>query len=241
MSGNKKSVGSSKSRFSAQPPKTVEKVATPSSETIKAVAPVSREVIAESSKATAHVAPAVVAPIVVAPAVVAAVKVTDEQLKQWIASVRDISAESAQVAAKRLGDSGDRRAVEPLLAVVRNVDGYFHSGVRAAAAEALARLGDRSAVDALIGAIGDPMAEASAEAVRALATLGDARAVGPLLEVVRNVNGYYLPVVRRAAVLALAHLGGAESRAVLAETAANGQEDPAVRDAALKSTSRTSN
>jgi len=243
MSGSKKTTGSSKSRFSTVPPKVAGKSSTPAtSETPKAIVPVTREVPAEQPKAAAPETVVASKPMAVAtPVAAAAPKVSQEQFNQWTASVRDVSAEVAQLAAKKLGESGDHRAVQTLISVVRNADGYFHSGVRAAAAEALGQLGDRSAVDALIGAIGDPMAEASAEAVRALATLNDQRAVSPLLDVVRNANGYYLPVVRRAAVLALARLGGREAQLVIAEAAANGQEDPAVRDAALKSTSRTSN
>ncbi len=243
MSGSKKSTGSSKSRFTAQPPKTADRSVTPAaSETPKVVKPVMSEVKETQPKATANIpAAAPAAHAVAAPAAAQIAKVSDSQLNQWIVSLRDISAESAQVAAKHLGESGDRRAVAPLIELVRNADGYFHSGVRAAAAEALARLGDRSAVDVLIGAIGDNMAEASAEAVRALATLADPKAIAPLIDVVRNTDGYYLPVVRRAAVAALAHLGGTEARTLVAHVAADVQEDAGVRDEASKSTSRTSN
>ena len=149
-----------------------------------------------------------------------------------IAGLRNPSADAACEAAAALGLAGDRSAVGPLAAVVENVDGYYHSVVRAAAAASLGQLRDPAAVPALIAGLRDPMAEASAEAVRALAALGDARAIAPLVAVVRNADGFFLPVVRRAAVLALVHLGGPEAVAMLRAVAANPHEDPSVRQAA---------
>lgn len=144
----------------------------------------------------------------------------------------DASAEAACEAAMAAGTAGDRSAVGPLAAAIENVDGYYHSIVRAAAAASLGQLGDAAAVPALVAGIGDPMAEASAEAVRALAAIGDRRAVPALVAAVRNADGYLLPVVRRAAVLALAKLGGPEATAMLQSVAANPHEDPVVRQAA---------
>ncbi|MDB5334114.1 MAG: lyase domain protein repeat-containing protein [Phycisphaerales bacterium] len=151
-----------------------------------------------------------------------------------IAALNDSDADVARDVAASLGLLGDRSAVGPLINTVENSNGYFHCVVRAAAASSLAQLGDVRAVDALVGAVNDPAAEASAEAVRALATLGDARAVEPLIEVVRNANGYFLPIVRRAAVLALAQLGGEQAAAELSAVASNSWEDPVIREAAEK-------
>ncbi|HEX8916025.1 MAG TPA: HEAT repeat domain-containing protein, partial [Humisphaera sp.] len=64
-------------------------------------------------------------------------------------------------------------------------------------------------------------------------TLGDRSAVPALVEVIRNRDGFFLPVVRRAAVLALVHLGGPAAIAMLEAVAANAEEDPVVRQAAV--------
>jgi len=161
--------------------------------------------------------------------------VDQARVSSLIAALRDSSADVAREAAISLGTCGDASAVEPLIAVLKNTDGYFHSVVRAGAAQSLGQLADRRAVEPLVGAIHDSMAEASAEAVRALAQLKDPRAIEPLVEVVRNSGGFFLPVVRRAAVLALAKLGGPAAAEELAAVAANSDEDPIIRKAAQDS------
>ncbi len=157
-----------------------------------------------------------------------------EGVQAQLQALRSSSADDAREAAMQLGCLGDAAAVEPLIEVLFNTDGYFHSVVRAAAAESLARLGDVRAVDALIFAVRDPMAEASAEAVRALANLKDPRAISPLIDVVRNSWGFFLPIVRRAAVLALAKIGGSDAVAELHAVAADQTEDAVVRQAAIE-------
>jgi HEAT repeat protein len=151
-----------------------------------------------------------------------------------IAALRDIDADVARDAAGALGTLRDPSAVEPLIDVLNNANGYFHSVVRAAAALSLAQLGDARAIDALVNSINDPIAEASAEAIRALGTLANGRAVNPLIDVVRNSNGYFAPIARRAAVLALAQLGGEQAIAELRAVAANTWEDTVVREEAEK-------
>ena len=83
-----------------------------------------------------------------------------------IAALQNSDADVARDAATSLGALGDRAAVEALIQVVSNADGYYHAVVRAAAAASLGRLGDRRAVDALLGAVNDSLAEPSAEAIR---------------------------------------------------------------------------
>lgn len=151
-----------------------------------------------------------------------------------ISALRDPSADVARDAAVALGRAGDTAAIEPLIAVIVNPDNYYHSVVRAAAAESLGMLGDPRAVEPLIVASRDTMAEASAEAVRALAILGDRRAVSPLIDIVRNSYGFFLPIVRRAAVLALAKLGGPEATAELKAVSMNTDEDQVIRQAATR-------
>ena len=201
---------------------------------------------AEAGKPAASTSPSIAsaAPVAVAvaaqPAVVTAVvavpkpAAVDNQvaIRAKVAELRSRSADVARDAAAALGDLGDVAAVEPLIEVISDSEGFFHSVVRAAAAESLGKLRDARATLPLIAAIDDSMVEASAESIRALAAIKDPRAVKPLLDVVRNVQGFFLPVARRAALLALAQLGGAEAIAELKAVAADAGEDPVLRDAA---------
>jgi HEAT repeat protein len=158
---------------------------------------------------------------------------------QLLAALRGSDADAARDAAASLGATGNASAVEPLIEVLNNSDGYFHSVVRAAAASSLAQLRDARAVEPLLNAIHDPMAETSAEAVRALATLGDRRAVAPLIDVLRNSDGFFLSIVRRAAVFALAKLGGEPALSELRAVASNDSEDSVIRQDARQATSQS--
>lgn len=155
-----------------------------------------------------------------------------------VVEMRGSDADAARDAAASLGTRGEAAAVTPLIEVLNNHDGFYHGVVRAAAAASLSQLGDARAVEALILAIHDPMAETSAEAVRALAVLGDKRAIAPLIEVVRNADGFFLPIVRRAAVIALAQLGGEQAIAALRVAASNDAEDMLIRQDAQQAMTR---
>jgi HEAT repeat protein len=150
-----------------------------------------------------------------------------------IAALSDPDADVANAAAHGLGVLGDPSAVEPLIVVLNNADGYFHEVVRTAGIASLGQLRDPRAVEPLQNAINDSMAETSAEAIHALAMLGDARGVASLLAVIRNADGFFLPTARRAAVVALAKLGGPQADCELKFVATNEFEDPAIRDAAI--------
>ena len=71
-------------------------------------------------------------------------------------------------AARALGELGDPRAVEPLVAMLQNKQHFV--------AEPLARLGDPRAVEPLIAALGE---DRYGGVARALGMLRDPRAVGP--------------------------------------------------------------
>jgi len=172
-------------------------------------------VTATTAPVAATPAPVVAAPVAVAPkapvvaanavanTVATAPRSADRDRSTVVALVtrlRDRDAEVARDAAATLGRlPADSQAVEALGDVLRNAEGYFHSVVRAAAAAALGSLGDRKAVDALIAATRDSMAETSEEAVKALGLLGDRRAIPALEQVVRNENGFFLENVRKSA------------------------------------------
>lgn len=121
-----------------------------------------------------------------------------------IKQLRDPVAEVARDAALALGELHDASAVDALCAVVVNRDNYFHSVVRSAAAGSLGKLKNGRALDALLTGLRDPIAEASQSAIRALGDLGDERAVAPLIAVLQNQDGYFLPAVRQAAQETLA-------------------------------------
>lgn len=149
-----------------------------------------------------------------------------------IAALRDPDANVAREAAASLGQLGDASAVEPLIAIVCDTDRYFHSVVRSAAAQSLGQLKDKRAIEPLIALVEDPSAELSTEAVRALASFDDPRVIATLLEVLRNEAGYFIHIVRLAAVRALSHLGDGPAAEALAAVAVNELEDPAIRHAA---------
>lgn len=81
-------------------------------------------------------------------------------------------------AAEALGWLGEERAVEPLIAILR--DETNHEAVREAAAEALGKLGSAAAVEPLIAALGDTSEWLRRAAAAALGELGYHRAVEAL-------------------------------------------------------------
>jgi len=109
-------------------------------------------------------------------------------------------------AAGALGDIGDPRAVEPLIAALKNDE---FSGVRWIAAEALCKLG-APAVDPLIGALQHHNDDVRWKAAVALGEIGDPRAVEPLIALLcdedRFVKGraaHALGLIGEAAVIPL--------------------------------------
>ena len=178
---------------------------------VKAAAPavVAAPAAAAPAVVAAPAAPVVVAPVAVKPAAAVLVAPARDRsaVISLIAKLRDVDAEVARDAAQTLGGLPvDHEAVEALGNVVKNADGYFHSVVRAAAAHTLGKLGDRNAVEALIIATRDPMAEASQEAVIALGLLGDTRALPVLRDIVANAEGFYLEYVQKSAQEAVARI-----------------------------------
>jgi HEAT repeat protein len=149
-----------------------------------------------------------------------------------IVALRSPCAETARDAAIELGRAGDPLAVEPLIQVLANQQGYFHGVVRSAAATSLGQLKDARAVDSLIVATGDPMAEVSEEATLALGAINDARAIEPLMNIVSNRAGFFLTPVRRAAIKSLGEFRDARVASMLLSVSVNDEEDPIVRQAA---------
>jgi len=113
-----------------------------------------------------------------------------------IAELKDIKPGVRTRAAEELGKRKDRRAVQPLIEVLRSDP---RSYVRDSAAEALGQIGDPAAVDALLDALAEyeywPLREASAEA---LGIIGDSRAVNGLIQLLGDPVKYVRDEAARA-------------------------------------------
>jgi HEAT repeat protein len=103
-----------------------------------------------------------------------------------------------RAAVQALGESGDSRAVDPLINVLKDTP-----GLRQVTAYALGNLGDLRALDALCGALRDPDSYVSKAAISSLMRLGDSRSVEPLI----GALGHASPIVRKEAAEALAKFG----------------------------------
>jgi HEAT repeat protein len=101
------------------------------------------------------------------------------------------------LAVEALGKIGDARAVDPLIAALKDED----SNVRKNAAEALGKIGNARVVDPLIAALKDENRDVQKNAVEALGKIGDARAVEPLITALENEK-----VLRKASAIALVNI-----------------------------------
>lgn len=123
-----------------------------------------------------------------------------------LGELRAPSAEAAIAAVEALARSGDRRAHDGLLAILRNADGYFHPLVRVAALRALADDRSDAVRAAVVAAIDSASAEVSLAAIAALAQYAPEHASAPIRRVVEDRSGYFAPEVRAAAERALQRL-----------------------------------
>jgi len=99
-----------------------------------------------------------------------------------------------QAAAQSLGQSGDPRAVEPLIHALGDRD----NNVRQAAAQALRQLGNARTVDPLIRALENWSMDVRQEAAQVLGQLGDTRAVGPLIHILGDGSKSERQIVAQA-------------------------------------------
>ena len=138
------------------------------------------------------------------------------------------------LAVLREGDAARRLALLPLVSR-RGATGTVvecltdeDPGVRAAACDALARIGDPSVARDLFDRLGDPNPRVSQAAVGAIQSLGSMETERLALAAARAEQ----PAIRRAAFRILAYFGYAEAMPLFA--AALRDEDPRVRDAAIQ-------
>lgn len=87
-------------------------------------------------------------------------------------------------AAEALGDIGDARAVEPLIAVVNN--SFEYSAVRGEAIKALAKIGDTRAVRSLVTILKEHNISLEEVALEALGKIRDPKTVGALMVVINK-------------------------------------------------------
>jgi HEAT repeat protein len=90
--------------------------------------------------------------------------------------------EVRQEATEALGKLGDARAVEPLIACLKDPQWSY----RGLAASALGELGDARAVEPLLACLNEPNKAIREGALESLGKLGDARAVGPLIACLKD-------------------------------------------------------
>ena len=133
-----------------------------------------------------------------------AVDAMHEELKHPSYVVRRRAAES-------LGGFKERRVVEPLIAILENMDEM--KSVRAAAAVSLGALKDERASVPLLTALSDENAEIRWRVAAALGNLKDAKAITRLSEMVENP--LEPDTVRNVAVAALGNIGNKAAEAVL--------------------------
>jgi HEAT repeat protein len=104
-----------------------------------------------------------------------------------------------RAAVEPLGETGNTRVLEPLIAVLKDSD----ATVRQKATEVLAKSKDARTLKLLIAALEDPDQDMRCSAVEVLGEMGDSRAVEPLIQTV----GDQTEPVGRAAVKALGKIG----------------------------------
>ena len=107
-------------------------------------------------------------------------KIGEPTVPPLIRALTDKDTGVVKLAAKALGDIGDRRAVEPLIQALKDQE------VADTVAWALGQLGDPRAIGPLADLLGNLVLHDIA--VRALASIGDERALGPLMQALNNAD-----------------------------------------------------
>lgn len=131
-----------------------------------------------------------------------------------IAALRDRSAEVAASAATALAAHHTPEVIDALRGVLANPKQRFHALARAAAVTSLAACLDTAELAPVAAAIRDQDAEVSIAAIAALAERAPDVVSEHVLPVLRDGNGYFLPLVRLAAVHALRRAGALDAALV---------------------------
>jgi HEAT repeat protein len=151
----------------------------------------------------------------------------DSVVPALVRALRDPSAEVAVAAVDALASHQNVQSTSTLLAVLENPDGYFNPMTRVAAMSGLARRLPLNELAPIFAAVRDIDAEVSIAAVAVIGERAPALADEHLLPILRDANGYYLPLVRLAAANALDRAGCL--RGSLPQELLQAEGDPAVR------------
>jgi HEAT repeat protein len=153
-----------------------------------------------------------------ADALLAVLENKDDELSRWVQKNGINPASYAFKAAEILGDLREHRAEGALVQQLafKHEDPRIQAGVRARAADALARMRSAAAVRPLAALVSEPDAGLRREYTHALARLGGREAL-PALEKAAGQGDWY---AREAAIHALTMLGDAREQPVLEKLAA---------------------
>jgi HEAT repeat protein len=135
-----------------------------------------------------------------------------------LARLKNGTRDDRLAAARRLGDTGDRRALEPLVAVATSGE---DAELQRAAIGALGRLGDARAVPALLPLLTKTTGRTRYEVLGALAALRDESAVEPVARLLSDGD----PAARQLAVRALGWIAPEDLFARLAPAQADPVDD----------------
>lgn len=150
----------------------------------------------------------------------------DDVVQVLLPAVRDESAEVAVAAIDALTAQPDPRAEQALRDVLANAEGFYSPVARVAALSGLAERLPRSEFSPIFDSVKDVDAEVSIAAIALIAKHHPGEALGQLLPLLQDDSGFFLPVVRLAAINAIEHtraLTSSEAGALLV-----GEHDPAV-------------
>jgi protein-tyrosine-phosphatase len=138
----------------------------------------------------------------------------------------DLDPDVREAAVRALGDLGDDRAVDPLIAALGQSQEIPLVWVREAIVRSLGKIGDARAVEPLIAELTDSDSGVRETAIASLGQIGDVRAVEPLIAVL----GEPFHTLREAAIRSLGELG--DARAVEPLIAVLGDRSDSLREAA---------
>jgi HEAT repeat protein len=151
----------------------------------------------------------------------------DEVVPALVQALRDSSAEVAVAAVDALASHHGAQSTQMLLSVLANTDGYFNPMTRVAAMAGLARRLRLDELGPVFAAVRDIDAEVSIAAVAVIGERAPAVARDHLLPILRDTQGYFLPLVRLATANALERAGCLHGS--LAQELLQIESDPAVR------------
>jgi HEAT repeat protein len=152
---------------------------------------------------------------------------TESELRKNIKNLTSEDIETRVQAAKKLGESKDPKAVDPLVKALNDED----SDVRKAVANALGKIGDARSVEPLINRLYDEDSEVVKAALRALVNIG-IPSIEPLARLLRTATTQ----IRILAATGLGSIG--TSRVIDPLIAATHDSDPEIRRAVVIALSR---